>query len=136
MSNVYFYVYIYCNTLFYAYIVLPQVQGIIVTSGVSDGSPSLEVSWTAVSDESGITYTVWYSTSSVTITESPSEASTVEGITGTSIKLSGLEEYTEYYIWVAAVSTDAQGSYSARVSQTTNKGIIYTLYLCIYTISM
>ena len=117
----------YILELYYTSIVLPQVQGVTVTSGVSDGSPSLEVSWTAVSDESGITYTVWYSTSSGTITEPPSGESKVSGITGTSTTLSELEQGTRYYIWVAAVSSDGQGSYSTRVSQTTNTGIIYTL---------
>ena len=121
----------YFLELYYTSIVLPQVQDVTVTSGVSDGSPSLEVSWTAVSDESGINYTVWYSTSSGTETEPPSGASIVSGITGTSTTLSGLKQGTRYYIWVAAVSSDGQGSYSTRVSQTTNTGIIYTLYLCV-----
>ena len=90
----------------------------------------MTVSWTAVSDESGINYTVWYSTSSDTETEPPTEASSVKGITGISTTLSGLEQGTEYHIWVAAVSSDGQGSYSTRVSQTTNTGIMYTLYFC------
>ena len=90
----------------------------------------MTVSWTAVSDESGITYTVRYSTSSGTITEPPSGASTVEGITGTSTKLSRLKQGTVYYIWVAAVSSDGQGPYSTIASWTTNAGIVYTLYLC------
>ena len=102
----------------------PQVQGVTVTSGVSDGSPSLEVSWTAVSDESGITYTVWNSTCSGTETEPPSGASNKTGITGTLIILNGLKQGTRYYIWVAAVSSDGQGSYnySTRVSNITFSG--------------
>ena len=96
----------------------------------------MEVSWTAVSDESGITYTVWYSTNSGTKTEPPLGASRVSGIPGTSTKLSGLEEDTEYYIWVAAVSSDGQGSYSARVSQTTKAGTyvyfaLIQMYVCV-----
>ena len=96
----------------------------------------MEVSWTAVSNESGITYTVWYSTSNGTETEPPFEASTVEGITVISTKLSGLKEDTEYYIWVAAVSSDGQGSYSARVSQTTKAGTyvyfaLIQMYVCV-----
>ena len=118
--------------LLYASIVLPQVQDVTVTSGVLDGSPSLTVSWSAVSDESGINYTVWYSTSNGTETEPPSGASIVSGITGTSTTLSGLEEDTEYYIWVAAVSSDGQGSYSARVSHITNTGIVYTLHMNVH----
>ena len=94
---------------------LPQVQ-VTVTSGVSDGSPTLEVSWTAVPG-SGITYTVRYSTSAET--EPPYGAVTITGLTGTSTTLSGLEQGTRYYIWVAAVSSVGQGSYSTRVSETT-----------------
>ena len=101
-----------------------QVQGVTVTRGVSDGSPFLEVSWTAVSG-SGIIYTVRYSTSSGTTTEPPSEASTISGITGTSTTLSGLTQGTVYYIWVAAVSSDGQGPYSTRVSRTTFRGRHY-----------
>ena len=88
----------------------------------------MTVSWTAVSDESGINYTVWYSTSSDTETEPPSGSNKTE-INGTSTILSGLEQGTEYHIWVAAVSSDGQGSYSTRVSQTTNTGIIYSTYI-------
>ena len=45
-------------------------------------------------------------------------------------------EDTEYYIWVAAVSSDGQGSYSARVSQTTKAGTyvyfaLIQMYVCI-----
>ena len=81
----------------------------------------MEVSWTTVPG-SGITYTVWYSTSSGTKTEPPSGASIVEGITGTSTNLSGLEKGIRYYIWVAAVSPNGQGPYSERVSETTYTG--------------
>ena len=91
----------------------------------------MTVSWTAVSDESGITYTVWYSTSSDTETEPSTEASSVKGITGISTTLNELKQGTEYYIWVAAVSSGGQGSHSTRVSETTNTGIKYTLYLCV-----
>ena len=99
----------------------PQVQGVTVTRGVSGESPSLTVSWTAVSG-SEITYTVRYSTSSGTTTEPPSWASTMSGITGTSTTLSGLTQGTMYYIWVAAFSSVGKGSYSTRVSQTTFNG--------------
>ena len=105
-------------------LVPPQVQGVTVTRGVSGGSPSLNVSWTAVSG-SGITYTVRYSTNSVTRTGPPSGASTISGITGTSTTLSGLTQGTVYYIWVAAVSSRGQGPYSTRVSETTFEGKIY-----------
>ena len=98
-----------------------QVKGVTIARGVSDGSPSLIVSWTAVSG-SGITYTVWYSTSSGNETEPPSGASTQSGIAGTSTTLSGLTQGTVYYIWVAAVSSYGQGYYSTRVSETTYEG--------------
>ena len=117
--------------LFFHIIVQPQVQDVTTRKGVSDGFPSMGLSWTAVSDESGINYTVWYSTSSGTEIEPPSGASIVEGITGISTKLSGLEKGTRYYIWVAAVSSDGQGSYSTRVSQTTFSGIACFFYYCI-----
>ena len=99
-----------------------------MTKDATNGSPSLTVSWTAIPG-SEITYTVWYSKSSGTISEPPSEASTVAGITRTSTTLSGLEEYTEYYIWVAAVSSYGQGYYSARVSETTYTGILFFIYI-------
>ena len=99
----------------------PRVKDVTVTRGVSDGSPSLTVSWTAVSGF-GITYTVRYSTSSGTTTEPPSGASTMSGVTGTSTTLSGLTQGTMYYIWVAAVSSDGKGPYSTRVSETTFEG--------------
>ena len=98
-----------------------QVQGVTVTRGVSDGSPSLTVSWTAESG-SGITYTVRYSTSSGNTTEPPSGASTMSGITGTSTTLGKLTQGTMYYIWVAADSLGGQGPYSTRVSMTTFEG--------------
>ena len=99
----------------------PQVQGVTVTRGVSGGSPSLTVSWTAVSG-SGITYTVRCSTSSGTTTEPPSGASTMSRITGTSTTLSGLTQGAMYYICLAAVSSNGQGPYSTRVSETTFTG--------------
>ena len=99
-----------------------QVQGVTVTRDIIDGSLSLTVSWTAVSG-SGITYTVRYSTSSGITTQPPSGASTVSGITGTSTTLSGLTQGTKYYIWIASVSSDRQGPYSTRVSETTFTGI-------------
>ena len=106
------------------------VHDVNANKDATDGSPSLNVLWRAVSG-SGITYTLWYSTSSGTEAEPPSGASNETGITGTSTTLSGLTQGTMYYIWVAAVSSDEQGPYSIRVSQTTYKGIVCTnLGLC------
>ena len=116
----------YIIVLFYSYIVLPIVEDVNANKKASDGFPLLKVSWNAVSG-SGITYTVAYSNSSGAITEPPSGASTVKGITGTSTTLSGLEQDTRYYIWVAAFSSDGQGPYSIRTSQTTYAGMLCTL---------
>ena len=116
----------YIIVLFNSYVVLPIVQDVNAIESASDGSPSLTVTWAAVPG-SGITYTVAYSTSSDTITEPPSEASTVSGITGTSTTLRGLEQDTRYYIWVAAFSLNGQGPYSIRTSQTTYAGMFCTL---------
>ena len=92
-----------CDSNMDTIIILPIVQDVNAIEDVSDGSPSLTVSRTAIPG-SAITYTVRYPTSSGTIKEPPSEASTVSGITGTSTTLRGLEQDTRYYIWVAAFS--------------------------------
>ena len=115
--------------LFYiCYLVLPPVPDVTANKYASNGSAALNISWTAVPG-SGISYTVWYSTISEPITEPPSGASNKTGITGTSTILSGLEQGTRYYIWVAAVSSYVQGPFSTRVSQTTYTGIIYVYTL-------
>ena len=86
--------------------------------------PTLTVSWTPITDfDYDISYTVWYSTSSGTTTEPPSGASTMSGITGTLATLSRLTQGTTYYIWVAAISSVGEGSFSTRVSKRTYKGI-------------
>ena len=56
----------------------------------------------------------------------------MSGITGTSTTLSGLEQGTSYYIWVAAVSSGEQGPYSIRIIKTTYSGKynhIITVYI-------
>ena len=81
--------------------------------------PTLTVSWTPITDfDYDISYTVWYSTSSGTITEPP-----MSGITGTTATLSGLTQGTTYYIWVAAISSVGEGPFSTRVSKRTYRGI-------------
>ena len=82
----------------------------------------MTVSWIAVSG-SGISYTVWYSKSIGTTTDPPSGAFTKSEITNTSTTLSVLTQGTPYYIWVAAFSSDVQGLYSTRVSETTFEGL-------------
>ena len=122
----------YIIVLFYSYVVLPTVEDVNAIEDVLNGSLSLRVSWNAVPG-SGITYTVAYSNSSGTITEPPSGALTVKGITGTSTTLSGLTQGIRYYIWVAAFSLNGQGPYSIRTSQTTYAGMLCTLYKkCMY----
>ena len=117
---------------------IPQVEDVTVTRSVTDGSPSLTVLWTAVSDGSGITYTVWYSTSSGTISEPLCAASTMYriNIIGTSTTLSELERDTRYYIWVTALSSGGQGPYSIRKSEITYTGFIFTILEITHTISL
>ena len=95
-----------------------------LTRGSENGSPTLLISWNAVPSggREEITYTVWYSASSGTETEPPSGASNETLITGTSTTLSGFSQGTEYYIWVAAVSSVGPGPYSTRVSEATFAG--------------
>ena len=138
--RIYVYIYIYqrpkckCmyNTCIYFAIVPDEVGMVNVTRGAENGFPTLLISWNAVPSGGGalITYTVWYSTSSGTATEPPSEASTMSGITGTSTTLSGLTQGTRYFTWIAAVSSGGQGSYSTRVSEITFGSIsYYSLYV-------
>ena len=99
-----------------------KVQGVTVTRTVQSSSPTLRVSWIAVSG-SGITYTVCYSTTSGTQSDPPSGANcSTSGITGTSTTLSSLSRGTTYYIWVAAVSSGGRGPYSDRKQETTYQG--------------
>ena len=96
----------------------PKVLGVVVTTPIQDSSPALRVSWNAI-NESGITYTVCYSTTSGTQSDPPSDANcgTIDsGITGTSTTLGPLSRGTIYYFWVAAVSSGGRGPYSKRIS--------------------
>ena len=68
---------------------------------------------------SGISYTVWYSTSNGSTEIPPSGANSVSGITGTTTTLTGLSSSTSYYVWVAALSSDGRGTYSTRSSVST-----------------
>ena len=91
-----------------------KVQSVTVTRTVRDSSPALSVSWSAVSG-SGVTYTVYYSTTSGTQSDPPSgDNCDASRINGTSTTLGPLSGGTTYYIWVAAVSSDEQGPYSDR----------------------
>ena len=96
-----------------------KVQGVTISKTGQGSSPSLSVSWSAVSG-SGITYTVCYSTTSGTQSNPPSGANCdTSGITGTSATLGSLSIGTTYYIWVAAVSSVGRGPYSGRRQETT-----------------
>ena len=112
----------FIRTIYYSYCIESlQVRGVRISKGTLDGSPSLTVSWIAVS-ESGVTYTVWYSTSSGTTTEPPSGVSELSGIFSASATLTDLSQGTTYYIWVAAVRDKDQGPYSLRTSAITFQG--------------
>ena len=97
------------------------MRGVRISKGTLDGSPSLTVSWIAAS-ESGVIYTVWYSTSSGTTTEPPSGASVLSRIISASAILTDLSQGTTYYIWVAAITDRDQGPYSLRTSAITFQG--------------
>ena len=107
------------------------MRGVRISKGTLDGSPSLTVSWIAVS-ESGVTYTVWYSTSSGTTIEPPSGASVLSGIISASATLTDLSQGTTYYIWVAAVNGSDQGPYSLRSSAITFQGTSVSRILMVF----
>ena len=101
-----------------------KVQGVTVSRTVQGSSPSLRVSWSAVSGR-GITYTVCYSTTSGTQSDPPSGANCgTSRITGTSTTLGPLSRGTTYYIWVAAVSSGGRGAYSDRQQARTHNGML------------
>ena len=110
-----------------------KVQGVTVTKTIQGSSPALRVSWSADSG-SGITYTVCYSTTRGTQSDSPSNANCgTSGITGTSTTLGPLSRGTTYYIWVAAVSSGGRGPYSDRRQSSTYNGMTCT-YIMKYRI--
>ena len=118
-----------------------KVQGVTVTRTGQGSSPTLSVSWSAVSG-SGITYTVCYSTTSGTQSDPPSGADCdTSGITGTSTTLGPLSRGTTYYIWVAAVSSGGRGPYSDREHETTyqgdqSQGNCNMVHLTLYTVNI
>ena len=106
-----------------------KVQSVFVTKTVHGSSPTLKVSWSAVSG-SGITYTVCYSTTSGTQSDPPVNVNCgTSGITGTSTTLGPLSRGTTYYIWVAAVSSGGQGPYSDRRQNITYNGMPFQVYM-------
>ena len=103
-----------------------EVKNVTITKTTQDSTPALYVSWIPVND-SHATYTVCYSQSSGSDTESdpPSDATCVEGLTGTSTTLSALNRGTTYDIWVAAVSSDGKVQYFEVMQGTTNSGMLH-----------
>ena len=117
-----------------------KVQGVTVSKTGQGSSPTLRVSWSAVSG-SGITYTVCYSTTSGTQSDPPSGANCASGMTGISTTLGSLRLGTTYYIWVAAVSSGRRGPYSDRQQETTyqgeqSQGNCNMLHLALYTVNI
>ena len=105
-----------------------RVQGVNVTKTVLDSSPTLKVSWSAVSG-SNITYTVCYSRKLSTQPDRWSNGNCgTSGITGTSTTLGPLSGGTIYTIWVRAVSSGGRGPDSGIVKQKTCIGKLYVLY--------
>ena len=102
-----------------------------VTRGVSTGSPNLTISWTAVtSNELEVTYTLWYINNSASdYNAPPSSANSYNTGNNNSITLIGLGQNESYSFWVAAASSDGQGSYSSTASQTTFAGLL--CFLCL-----
>ena len=87
---------------------------------------SLSVSWDGPT-AACLTYTIWYSTNSGTVTQPPPEALTMSEISSTSAVLAGLTQGTVYYIWVAAVSPGGQSHYSSRVTKRVENGLFLKL---------
>ena len=111
-----------------------KVQDATVTRAVHGSSPTLRVSWSAVSG-SGITYTVCYSTTNGTQSDPPSGANCgASEITRTTTILGPLSLGTTYYIWVAAVSSGRRRPYSERQQARTYNGKSQWIAMCIYTL--
>ena len=90
-----------------------QVTGVTVTPSSMSGSPTLRVTWTGPTG-SGITYIVKYSTANQA---SPPQNAREKTTSTRSVNLTdGIQQGTTYYIWVAAIKNDLQGSYSSRTS--------------------
>ena len=92
--------------------------GVRVAPGVTNTSPTLTVTWLALT-EGTVTYTVKYSTQPGEVNTPPEGALQVTGITGTSTILIAPERGTTYYIWVVGVSEGREGPHSDRMSEVT-----------------
>jgi len=74
--------------------------------GYAAGSGELSVSWTAVTGATA--YDVYCSTT----TTPPSSANGPTNVSGTSATISGLTNYTSYYVWIIAKNTSGTSSLS------------------------
>jgi hypothetical protein len=82
----------------------------VLTVGFPAGSGQLSVSWTAVNGAS-IYYDIYYS-STITKPGSPNGPSS---LAATSCILSGLNNYSSYYVWIVAKNVTGQGSPSPTI---------------------
>ena len=92
-----------------------KVMGVRVTHSAEDTSPTLTVTWHALTS-GAVTYIVKYSTQPGEVNTPPEEALEVTGISGTFTILIALERGTTYYIWVVGVSEGGEGPHSDRTS--------------------
>ena len=95
-----------------------KVVGVRVAPSVQNASPTLTVTWHAVTG-GAVNYTVKYSTQPGEVNTPPEGALEVKGISGTSTILTALERGTTYYIWVVGVSEGREGPHSDRMSGVT-----------------
>jgi hypothetical protein len=84
----------------------PQAPAAPEISGVIAGNTTMTVTWGAVANAA--TYAVYYGTTDVSGSATPGDAT----ITDTSVTITGLDNGTQYYVWVTATNTTGTSGYS------------------------